>query len=140
MPQDFKEIATEALKQCRIYQACIQSMRKDLQITKKASMPIDTDLLEKAVDSLIKSGSLAESNKQVSIELLQKDPNAALRVIPVLCSIRTNDANNINKRASNREDVTGGVLIEHQNKQSLKAVNDRQEGYAAVAKAFNLNS
>lgn len=138
MSQDFKEIATEALKQCKIYQACIESMRKDLEMNKKASVSVDTQLLEKAVDSLIKSGSLTEDQRKDSIELLQKDPNAALRAIPILCEQRINDAHIINKKASSQEDVTGGTLIGHDKKASMQQSNDRELGYQAVARAFNL--
>lgn len=140
MSQDFKKIATEALKQCKIYEACIESMRRDLQLNKKANIALDMQLLQKSVDSLVKIGSLKQDQRNASFQILKNDPNAALRAITALCEERSADASSFKKSASVQQDVTGGTLIGRETKMSLKTVDDRQEGYAAVAKAFNLNS
>lgn len=134
MAQDFKQIAEAAIKQCKLYQTCIQSLRSQLDMRKKASIQLDKALLQKSVNALIKRGSLSATDRDATMELLQKDPNAALRAISALCEQRT-DASPIMKSAS--ADITGGSLVEH-TKNKLQKVDDRMAAYEAVAKSLNI--
>lgn len=134
MAQDFKQIATEALRQCKIYETCIQSLRSQLNLRKQASIQLDTALLQKSVQALTKKGALNKDQHKDAMELLRKDPNAALRTISALCQ-QSADASLLMKSAS--ADITGGTLVGHQ-KHTIQKVDDRAAAYAAVAKSLNL--
>lgn len=134
MAQDFKQIAEAAIKQCKLYQTCIQSLRSQLDMRKKASVQLDKALLQKSVQALIKKGALNKDQQNDAMELLKKDPNAALRTISALCQ-QSADASLIMKSAA--ADITGGTLVGHQ-KRTIQKVDDRTAAYAAVAATLNI--
>ena len=134
MAQDFKQLAEAAIKQCKVYQTCIQSLRSQLDMRKKAAVQLDMALLQKSVNALIKRGSLSAADHAATMELLQKDPNAALRAINALCE-QSADASPIMKTAS--ADVTGGVLVGHPNNKEQK-VDERTAAYKAVAETLHI--
>lgn len=135
MSEGFEKIAKEAIQQCQAYQARIKQLQSQLELKKKAST-VDTQLVQKSVDALIKTGGITQQQAAQTSELLTNDPNAALRALKSLCEQHT-DAPPITKTSS--VDLSGGSIIKQASQEAKKPlVDQRQQAYVNAAKAMGL--
>ena len=134
MNQDFKQVAEEAITQCKAYQAQIADLKE--QLSKKASTEVSEDLAQKSVQALVKVGSLTQAQRDEALGLLKADHNACLRTIQALCQERAADAQPSIKKEAAAQQLNFGILVD--NGVAKQASVDEHQAYRGVAARLGL--
>lgn len=135
MNQDFKQVAEEAIAQCKAYESQIAGLKE--QLSKKASAEASEDLAQKSVQALVKVGCLDQAQREEALGLLKADHNACLRTIQALCQERAADAQSSIKKEAAAQQLNFGTIVDKG--MAKEASVDERQAYRSVAAILGLN-